>query len=71
VLEFKRQHYASWLDERIPALDGLTPREAMGQPRSRANLDLLLRDMENGEARLPDTERYDFGALRTELGLTE
>lgn len=71
VLEFKRQHYASWPDERIPALGGLTPREAMGQAQARAKLDLLLRDMENGEARLPDAERYDFAALRTELGLRE
>lgn len=32
-------------------------------------LDLLLRDLENHEGRLPEDERLDVGRLRTALGV--
>ncbi|MHB1843736.1 MAG: YecA family protein [Deltaproteobacteria bacterium] len=67
--EFKAKHMASWVDEEIPALGGLTPREAVAKPASRARVDLLLREMENHERALPAEERYDFGIVRRELGL--
>ena len=60
---------AAWVDESIPALGGLTPREAAAKPSAREQLDLLVRDMENHESRLPAEERYDFNRLRNELGL--
>ena len=67
--DFKEQHMTQWLEDQIPALDGLAPREAMKKPGSRGKLDVLLRDMENREARLPAHEQFDFSKLRAELGL--
>jgi len=69
VLDFKRRHYATWPDEHLPALDGLTPREAATRPAMRRRLALLLDDMEHGEQALPDGERFDFDELRAALGL--
>jgi len=67
--EYKARHYASWVDESIPALGGLTPREAVKTPRGRTAVDRLLKDMENHEAGLPREEQYDFSLLRERLGL--
>lgn len=67
--DFKEKHMAGWLDDQIPALGGMTPREAAAKPSARVKLDLLLRDMENHESRLPAEERFDFDRLRSELGL--
>jgi len=67
--DFKEKHMAQWVDDEIPALDGLTPREAAAKPTSRKKLDLLLRDMENREARLPEEERFDYSKVRLTLGL--
>lgn len=68
--EFKEKHMLSWLDEEIPALNGLTPREAAKSPRSMKSLELLLREFENHEARVPEDERFDINRLRTELGIS-
>lgn len=67
--EFKQEHYRKWLDEPIPALRGKTPRQAARSRAGRADLDLLLRDLEHREAALPDGERFDVAVLRGELGL--
>ena len=67
--QFKEQHYATWVDEAIPALGGKTPREATKTASRRAKLDELLKEMENREARLPEGERYDLAALRRRLGM--
>jgi len=67
--EFKERHMTAWVDEAVPALGGLTPREASKSPRTRKDLDLLLREMENRESRLPADERFDVGRLRAELGI--
>ncbi len=67
--DFKEKHMAQWLDDEIPALDRLTPREAAKKAGPRAKLDLLLRDMENRDARLPEEDRFDYSRLRSELGL--
>jgi hypothetical protein len=74
VLEVMRrlqtEHYRRWLDESIPALGGLTPREAArrkGAPRR--ELDVLLAEMEHGEAGRPEAGRVDVAGLRRELGL--
>lgn len=69
LLEYKREHYRRWLDESIPALDGKTPRQAARTARGRAELDLLLREMENMEQRAAGAHAYDFGELRKALGL--
>lgn len=66
---FKERHYAAWLDESIPALRGMTPREAAKSPVGREMLLQLLKEMEYSEAGLPERERYDFSRTRRRLGL--
>jgi tetratricopeptide (TPR) repeat protein len=40
--EMVRQHEAAWLDEQIPALGGVTPRQAAADPTRRPDLERLL-----------------------------
>ena len=68
--EFKESYYRNWLDMPIPALGDKTPRAAARSAKSRRELDLLLRDIENRENRLPEGQRFDFAILRRELGLS-
>ena len=67
--EFKERHMTAWVDEAIPALGGLTPREASKSARTRRDLDLLLRELENAESRLLADDRFDVGRLRAVLGM--
>jgi hypothetical protein len=67
--EYKERHYAEWLDHPLPALGGKTPREAVRTKSGRTAVDLLLKDMENHEQRLPAGPRYDFGKVRRALRL--
>lgn len=77
--ELARQAQDRWLDEHIPALDGLTPREAAADPTRREQLERLLAEFETndrggvGQApALPEgfvAFSYDVAALRHELGL--
>lgn len=69
--EFKAQHYEGWVDAPLPVLEGKTPREAVRTPAGRRQVELLLKELEHGEALLPEPERTDLSALRGELGLTE
>ena len=69
--QVKEAHYHDWIDQPIPALGGKTPRAAARSKKSREALDLLLRDMENHENRLPERARFDVGWIRKELGLVE
>jgi hypothetical protein len=69
LLEYKRLHYAEWLDLSVPALGGDTPRAAVRTAKGRAAVDVLLQDMENHEQRLPRAERFDFSELRKKLKL--
>ena len=45
VEEQVRSHERRWVDEPIPALEGLTPREALDDPTRREDLFALLREM--------------------------
>ncbi len=70
VKRMQGEQYRSWLDEEIPALGGLTPREAAkrkGAPRKK--LDLLLAEIEHAEAGQPEQQRFDVSVLRRELGV--
>lgn len=69
--DFKRQHFESWLDTPIPALSGLTPREAAAKPRKRREVVLLLKEIENHEGRVPPHERFDVSSLWSALDLGE
>jgi len=69
VREFKERHYAGWLDLPLPALVGMTPREAVRTKEGKDRVDVLLKDMENHECRRPEKERFSFSGMRKELGL--
>ena len=71
IRSFKEQHYATWPDIPLPALEGLTPREAARDEHAESyrKLDVVLREIERGESMLPFEQRYDVGDLRRELGL--
>ncbi len=72
VHQMLANHYRRWLDEPVPALDGLTPREAVAKRSHRQRVVSLLKDIEVGTARHnPDDPGagFDFGWLWNELGL--
>ena len=71
VREFKERHYARWADEPLPALAGKSPRAAVRTKRGRAQVDLLLRELEHLEGRLPAAERFDVSGLRAKLDLQD
>jgi hypothetical protein len=69
--EMKSRSYRDWCDSALPALEGKTPRQALrGRSRKlRAEVELLLREMEHRESMLHPDERFDVGVLRAELGI--
>jgi hypothetical protein len=70
VKALEAEHHRRWLDESIPALGGLTPREAAkrkGGPRK--GLELLLAEIEHAEATRPPEQRFDVDELWRALGL--
>lgn len=67
VLEFKRRHYADWVDHSLPALGGRTPREAVRTAEGRNAVDVLIKEMENLEQRGSDSHAFDFGEIRRQL----
>jgi hypothetical protein len=69
--DFKREHFEGWLDTPIPALSGLTPREAAAKPRKREQVVLLLKEIENRESHVPRDERFDVSNLWSALQLQE
>ena len=69
ILAYKRKHYPAWIDRPVPALSGKTPRQAVRTKEGKAQVDLLLKDIENRESRLPEEQRYDISEIRTRLGL--
>jgi tetratricopeptide (TPR) repeat protein len=71
ILRMKTEHYAKWLDEPLPALEGKTPRQAVRSASGRRAVDDLLRIMENGEARASREGggAFDFATVRRALGL--
>ena len=67
--EMEDRHWEAWMDQPVPALDGLTPRAAAATPLGRERLDALLRDFEYRNEERDPGERADFGRLRRALGL--
>jgi hypothetical protein len=60
------RHYHGWVDEPLPALQGRTPREAVGDADGREAVEALLLTFE----RSPQPGGgYDFNRIRAELGL--
>lgn len=58
-------HYRAWLDIPVPALDGLTPREAFARPDRRSHVEALLRGLDTGAFAVPASV---MNMLRKELG---
>lgn len=69
VEEIRRQLEERWLADAIPALGGLTPREAAASTQARGELVALLDDFEWTQRRSPQQFEYDVSRLRQELGL--
>ena len=64
------QHWATWPDIPLPALRGLTPRQAAKDPGGRELLESVLLDFESRNATKNDEFlRVDVEALRRKLGL--
>jgi hypothetical protein len=71
IREEKARHYATWPDTPLPFLGNKTPRQAARSRRGREELAVLLKQMENREARQEAETRFDVGILRRELGIGE
>lgn len=68
--QMRAEYMKQWIDLDVPALGGRTPRAASKTKKGREQLELLLREMENQEGRMPEAERVDFRSIRAELGLS-
>ena len=67
--DFRERYMQQWLDDSIPALNGLTPREAAADPKRHRALEALLRDLEYHEGLQPEADRYNTDGLRKTLGM--
>ena len=70
----QEQSTMRWLDESVPALGGLTPRQAVEDPTRREQVERLLAEFEDTSRfdALPEgftPMSYDVDLLRRELGL--
>jgi hypothetical protein len=76
--EISRQFQGWWLDESVPALGGLSPRQAAADPTRREQVERLLVEFDDQIARIREFASegsagrpitFDTAALRRELGL--
>lgn len=69
--EYMGREFKKWVDEKIPALNGLTPREAIKRDEWRQKVIELIKDFENTEERKRKNGEpyFDVGVLKKELGL--
>ena len=63
------RHWEGWPTEKIPALNGKTPLQAVRTPEGREMVEALLLQFERGGPD-PSGHTYDFSRLRRKLGLT-
>lgn len=68
--EFIQRLEMGWVDEPIPALGGLTPRQALADDDARPELEALLDDMTWEQRRAGGPGLMDPDRLRTLLGMT-
>jgi hypothetical protein len=64
-----QRHIESWVDERLPALNGKTPRQAVKTKAGRDKVIAMLKDQENSMQRQPGAALVDFSRVYRELGL--
>lgn len=69
------RHYRQVLDEAVPALGDVTPRQAARTVNGREKLVAWLKSLENNAAKAGDGQRglaaYDFTWMWHELGVTK
>lgn len=73
VEQWRDEHELAWCDESIPALAGLTPRQAADDPTRRENLERLLASFEALDRRMGNDEAVAMrpARLRQLLGLED
>ena len=65
-----RQHWADWLDTRVPALGDKTPRQAAPTAGGRERLEALLAGFERDSAHGPSGMATHRASIRSALALT-
>jgi len=67
--KYMAEHYRTWPDTPLPALDGQTPRQAAATPQGRSRVADLLKLFENGEDRKRRAGEawFDVSGLKAEL----
>jgi hypothetical protein len=68
IRKIMRDNETAWLDESLPALAGLTPRQAAADPTRREDLAALLNEF-GRHPRAASMETFDVSRLRRELGM--
>lgn len=63
------EYWKSWLDQKIPALENQTPREASTTKLGRERLEALLTDFHSKNSQDNSQPAIDFAFLRRELGM--
>lgn len=74
MMELLDRHYRRVIDEPLPAVGNIPPREAVRTVEGRQKVIGWLKSLENGEghrARKDGTPRYDFSWMWRELGVVE
>ena len=69
-----RKHWDGWIDQKIPALGGKTPREAVKSSDGREAVEALLKDAERGRSKDPfmdEANREGARRVRELLGLND
>jgi hypothetical protein len=71
LLEYYEHHYRSWIDEEVPALGGLTPRQASQSDTGKPRLAEMIKDLERmyQKALKEGQPAYDPSWMWAELGL--
>ena len=71
LAEMLRQHAEEWVDTKIPALKGRSPREAVADADGREIVEGLLKEWErrNRESSDPVMQSFDVNTIRRMLGL--
>jgi SEC-C motif/Protein of unknown function (DUF2384) len=70
IAEMMAKHYEHWVNEKIPALGGRTPLEAIADPAGREAVEALVRQVERDGARMaPPLDPQIPRRLRERLGL--
>jgi hypothetical protein len=69
--QYTRDYYRRWIDMRLPALGGKTPRVAARTAQGRRTVRTLVDDIERLGAVHPGGTSVDVGWIRKELGLEE